>query len=505
MIHDHSPDAPNISLNLRGAHRRAGVRTLAALGVVLQFGLLVFFAHMVYHPTFKLGFTKDDKPVPKYAFPVTCAGTLTLVIGMFLCVHAVERGTQEKTYRASDEFEMRLYWLQHQQTVNDQMFEPFSITSGNTCSAFSISRREEKYRQKKGLENLQQVKATAGVMVGLAGFILQFIGFRDMHPYAALSQLCAVGLMTACRAVAFPGFTTSLKAAKLVPNFELDWLAQKLGIVTGLISQQAPKDGKDGEDADLEHCSLASWRIFHDRQAGYRALEPLDDGMSQTLPSEAQCLLVTRRGLGRLTKMHTVSSEYAARLATAMEEGLGILFPEGPNSQGARGFRWVLDVSMERVTQQVWIDLSFTDGAWKVAADDLDAALSLWAYTAEAEKERRERQGTGRVEPGMEGLGPDGINRIEGYVIHDLEVWCPAHHRVLAANKETSEEGLRRRLKRLGAPGRDNPGLKTSESNDSLARACLRIRSSLLFPLVYGQVSPRPHQEQGSAEVQPFM
>lgn len=425
----------------------------------MQAGILIFFGAMVYHPTFRLKFTKNDKPVPKHAFPVAFTGTVALVIGILLCAHVVERGSEEKSYRVDENFDTRRYWVQTQQTVNDQVFESFSIAQNKPCYTFSISRRAEKYRQKPWHKNWQQLRTMAGVFVGLLGFVMQFVGLRFMNSYAALSQLVAIALMTLCRAIVFPGFTRSFKPAKLVPHFELDWLALTLGKEARLTFCKGAEDGKEEEDTGSEHCIPISWFILPDSTDGSGGLKPLAFRVSRPPDTEAQRILMMRRGLCRLAKVHTTASKCAAKLATAMEEALGILFPNGPETAGATDFRWYIQVEVESTGEEAWIDLLFENNAWEVPRDYLEAAISLWAYNAEAEKGK---QKTGQQAKGAENIDAendgrqrhqssaqnlDDVSRWMDHVICDLEAWVP--HVVIG--KMQGKEA-RRRLNRTRAP-----------------------------------------------------
>lgn len=120
--------------------------------------------------------------------------------------------------------------------------------------------------------------------------------------------------------------------------------------------------------------------------------------------SEAQRLLVMRRGLCTLDNFRTASSKCADKLAIAMEKALGVLFPYGP--RGGLGFQWVLDVATEGAMQSVWIDLHFhrDNEGWLVALEDLHAALSLWMYTARADEDHPWLC-TDVPEPSMKALG----------------------------------------------------------------------------------------------------
>ncbi|KAI8723051.1 hypothetical protein NCS52_00160000 [Fusarium sp. LHS14.1] len=348
VIYDVVPEASNISLNLRHVGHQKAIWAAVILGMFLQTAVLVFFGLIEYSPKVQ-AFLKIDKPLPPHGFGMAFGGTLIMAIGMFFCAQVVDKSTSEDVYRPNDQFDMPLYWLQPNQTVNDQVFQSFAIFPDRSCTSLLKSRRAGT-SQDNGAANKLQKQTVLGVGCGLVGFVVQFIGFRGFHPSSSLAQLVAVLIMTVARAVVRPGFAKNFGTAKLLQGFEQDWLAQQL-----------PKSMDDGNKR--QH-GLPLWRIVTGRDADYRAFESLvacekSQTPSQAPDSEAQRLLVVRKGFYGTAKADTLLFKCAAKLAVAMEKALGILFPDGPGRQGDLGFRWVIDVAMKGATQPVSIDLPY--------------------------------------------------------------------------------------------------------------------------------------------------
>ncbi|RSM18168.1 hypothetical protein CDV31_003090 [Fusarium ambrosium] len=459
VVYDTVPEAPNISLNLQHLGGQTRVWLAAIIGAISQTAVLIIFGLIRFNPGVQT-FFKIDKPLPPYGFGLTFTGTLLLAIGVFLCVDVVERSTVEEVYEPHDNFKMRLYWLQQDQTVNDQRFQSFATFSDGRCNRFLKSRRAGTFHRKdtsQGNQTAKKLKTETcfGVGLGLVGFVTQFVGFRGFHPAAPLAQLVAMLIMTLARAYARPGFTKNLKTAKLLHGFEQDWLAQQLAqyLTTQQLVQepkpvqsppqqlvqepttqqpvQPPPQSMD--DGNKKQRGLAPWIIVTGREADYRAFKSLDsEAQSQAPDSEAQRLLVMRKGIYKLTKARAVSYKCAAKLASAMEKALNVLFPSGPGSKGVLGFRWVIDVAVKGETQPVWIDLSYhqAPACWKVKAADLDAVLSPWVYTAWVqENESRDEDGEAEdcawickdvSEPSLKALGCRNY-RFMYQVMQDLE------------------------------------------------------------------------------------
>ncbi|KAI5849649.1 hypothetical protein DFP73DRAFT_303781 [Morchella snyderi] len=84
--------APNLSLNMGGQTVPVfELWVVVVFGMVLQLGVLLFvgFSDLLSHRS--SSFKKDGAILLSYAFPLMAIGTCSLVLGMFLCSHVVDR------------------------------------------------------------------------------------------------------------------------------------------------------------------------------------------------------------------------------------------------------------------------------------------------------------------------------------------------------------------------------------------------------------------------------
>ncbi|KAF4949263.1 hypothetical protein FGADI_9034 [Fusarium gaditjirri] len=415
--------APNISINLESTNLqktnsektvgRTWINHVAVLGGLLQGGVLAFFAVMSYDARIQPDFQKDDKPAAAYGFPLAAGGTVLLVAGMFICGFVVENSTNEVFYKAKEDHHIRMYWIQQSQTVSDQVFESYAVFPKEDLHLSRIVKStrhpdlSKAFEDGKGLTGLQ-LKTMIGVFIGLLGFIIQFTGLRAMNSAASLAQLGAVVIMTGCRALARPGFSMTFEKRKLFAGFELDWLAWKLVMA----KENAPSSQGNGQSEPEGHPNVVEppkpdksipgcWAVLRGEYAKYQALESL---LKERKATKAHEVLVSRRELCKLAKFQGQTSKEAINLAIVIEEALGIIFPDGPQStsgesfnsnalhnEDGEGFRWLMNVTVDssalsnrsdqEAVNQVWFDLNYRDSSWHVLADSLDAALSLWVYT----------------------------------------------------------------------------------------------------------------------------
>ncbi|KAF6810515.1 ankyrin repeat protein [Colletotrichum musicola] len=390
VIRNAIDEAPNISLNLSNHHKRGFIRGAAAFGLMLQLGVLAFFAVITYHPRIRLDFKKDDNPAPESACPLAAGGTILLVAGMLLCAHVVESSTRETRYtvNGSGSHEMHLFWLQQKQTVSDQVFESFAIQP-ISCSASFITSHRDDDDAKKTREGALRVKTILGVAMGLAGFFCQFVGLRQMNSAASLAQLIAVCIMTILRAFSRRGVEKSLRPHKLLPGFELDWFAWKLLQMRPARHRQSTmrkrsEPQKTRDEAGKRHKAPGWWTInnlWTDERPPHRFQAPKESSQRLRAPRN---LVRVRREIGKLANHKAKSSEISLNLATAMEKTLNLLFP--PGDEWETSFVWGIDVyrkNLSRSESKFQIKLRYDRdlGSWNVRADDLDAVLSLWTYT----------------------------------------------------------------------------------------------------------------------------
>ncbi|TQN67409.1 hypothetical protein CSHISOI_08022 [Colletotrichum shisoi] len=415
VIRNTGLEAPNISLNLSESHSRTSIRWVAAMGVLLQLCVVTFFGVITYGPSYiRDDFEKDDEPALTHAFPLAAGGTMLLVTGLLLCAHVVESSTNEQRYKPSSGYRIQIYWLPQGQTVNDQIFESFATFPSSPLTSIITSRRGRDFEKGKEIKTLQ-FKTTIGVLTSLAGFITQFVGLRAMNAAASLAQLGAVGIMTVARAMVRPGFASSFEKVKILPGYEIDWLAWKLikelscspnthdtPETRNETTNSRPPDlgqaensefgpsSKSSNDTQTEfRHSPGSWGIVTGKDSEYYPFKPSND-----LPGpmrHSSTLFDVRRELSKLANFRTHSSKVALNLATAMEKILTVFFPGGTGTAKCDSFLWDVKTFYEGITPnaesnetmrfQLKMVYNTELSSWKVMADDLDAVLSLWIYT----------------------------------------------------------------------------------------------------------------------------
>jgi len=129
-------------------------------------GVLAFDAVVTY----RLRYNKGSRTVAIYAFPLTCVGTLFLVLGMFLCAYIIEVSTKELrwvlssdsiAHGGSGQKISHILWVQKGQTVGDQGFRSYAIyaPSGNAELVTS-------HRRSGATLNKRTAAATAVSVVG---------------------------------------------------------------------------------------------------------------------------------------------------------------------------------------------------------------------------------------------------------------------------------------------------------------------------------------------------
>ncbi|RYP39999.1 hypothetical protein DL767_001933 [Monosporascus sp. MG133] len=191
VIRNTTAHTPNLTLNVHNQVGRGELYVVAAFGIALQLGVLVYCGFATSYPT--LSFLKDGNPVAEYSFPCTAAGTLLLVAGMLACSYVVENSTSETRYRPVAGREARVIWLQRSGIVNDQAFKSFAIFPTNAQALVTTSQRledpdeedsgqEDPGQEDSGQEDpVQEIVAVTATMVSICGFIVQFTGLREMH------------------------------------------------------------------------------------------------------------------------------------------------------------------------------------------------------------------------------------------------------------------------------------------------------------------------------------
>jgi ankyrin repeat protein len=446
-------DAPNISLNVNNQSGTGGLLWVAVLGTMLQLGVLVYSGFATYHP--KLLFLKDDRPIVHYAYPCTAVGTFLLVLGMMMCAHVVDSSTEETRYRTGPGSTARMVWLQKSGTVSDQVFGSFAIIASDDRKVVLTSRRAGRESKPTGLMDrvvhaivrgvtkllypftvsqphkrrsqsttavsagqghraILASKTVLGVVMGLCGFIVQFIGLRGMHWSASVAQLGATLVMTAFRAWVRLGLAKPAETRRLTSEYELDWLTTALGD-----SNKAPwlADSDSEEIANDWSIASAASPSRLERQ-GWSESE-----MQQERPqSKAQALMGMRQSLGWLASWRGPAVWEAERLANA----IGIVMNKLIGPQGDDSFTWTLGAHYAGSSDHtIQFRLKYCRG-WTIDSDDIEAALSLWLYSAEEQEDEDDQLNNRkpldlpieRDRPSLQILGPSTPS-----IRRDLQWW----------------------------------------------------------------------------------
>lgn len=431
--------APNISLNLHHPIGRRELWAWAAVAILLQSGVLVYDALVAY----KLKFKEGGNKVVRYAFPLTATGTLALVLGMLLCSYVIENSTVEEVYQVEGA-EARILWLQKKATVSDQSFDSYAIFVKEKSKNISTSRRrvrtdldrEDTCKEDQGHKGdaapfASEIIAILGVFIGFCGFVVQFVGLRAMHWSASLAQLGVTLIMIVVRAWVRRGLSNIPHAQRLPPGHEIDWLATRM--------------------ADSEHGNGNLWNKLDNEQHGptllhrfwnfvcQRSEEPApansfwtqkcfdcgiitDANVSKQDPlftlgeqqqvspgaepdhnpeamiNKAQNLMEVRKRLGALTKWPSPASDTATSVTTAIEIVMNTLY-----TSDERELFWSMNATSEELVQ---FRLERVGKEWKADVAEIDAALSLWLFSA-SEKEqsvsekRKEDDGSAWLRSGM--------------------------------------------------------------------------------------------------------
>ncbi|KAF4985886.1 hypothetical protein FDECE_16248 [Fusarium decemcellulare] len=413
--------SPNIALNCHNRVKRGEVKAFAAIGTFLQTGVLLYSGFASQYPILKSkkAFQKDDKEISAYAYPCTAVGTFLVVVGMILCAHVVESSTTEKNYQISESCRGRLVWLQQEKTVSDQVFKSSALYAKDDRHIITTSVRhpdkEDKtvwgrivefcfhalgciriiLRQSKTTDSrdpvrfrtVLNVKAVLGTVVSVSGFVVQFVGLRGMHWSASVAQLGAVLVMTALRAVVRRGLAMPPGSETLAPGFELEWLAMTHDDVDGASwSKAANYKAARSDSGVFEAHTEERWTVMTgETPTKYEELK--EAGENGAPDSAAHRVMVVRRDLGQLSGWPGVASSEAISVARSIEIIMDTLFKDLEGSS----FTWSLTIDFGGTPQQVTFRVDCQeDGAWKSYADEIEAALSLWLYSARKQEEMEE-------------------------------------------------------------------------------------------------------------------
>ena len=237
--------------------------------------------------------------------------------GMFLCALIIERSTEEQHYESHSK--PRMFWLQRERRVGDQVFDAFA---GTDRVSHYIRSSKAKVEESQAFVDFLLWTAVATTMVG---FVLQFVGLRGLHSSVAMFQLGGTLLMAVIRSslrTERGGSQNNMwdkRLRKAVNGFELDWFAMELvGIWSFTIGQMAFGNG-----------NLLSSHPYHVNE------DATDLERRSPLIGPATQVLRTRARLARLTGPSTGLSwdfpvrSTAEKLVVAMEDIMNALFADG--------------------------------------------------------------------------------------------------------------------------------------------------------------------------------
>ncbi|CCX17138.1 Similar to hypothetical protein [Tuber melanosporum Mel28]; acc. no. XP_002841517, partial [Pyronema omphalodes CBS 100304] len=301
--------APNISLNLEKGRKKIQLWAAAICGLLLQSSVLVCCGLLVYLPNLRQKLPKDGSG--PWAFPVLAAGTISLVIGMFICSGVIDQSTKKTEYvlkkgrnnastDRSENSEFRVLWLQSSYIVSDQTFDSFVLFGRQPSDRILTSRRNDTLldcnpknndqsqhppflkQPRQWIENnlprvasLQNV-TLLGTFFGFSGFVLQFQGLRGMNWSASIAQLVAVALMTAWRAWLRRHLPATPITKRVSAEHEMDWLALWLaknleGNEKHSIMWPTDKDISHEKDEELKAHLRQELAQHHSARSDYRA------------------------------------------------------------------------------------------------------------------------------------------------------------------------------------------------------------------------------------------
>jgi ankyrin repeat protein len=449
--------APNVSLNHPPSRNSAEVIFFSAVAIVLQAVVLLLDAFITYR--WKL--LKEGEPVTKSAFPLVLAGTVGLTAGMFVCSAVVEKSAKIVWYNLQSPQPVKLLWLQKKSVVSDQNFESYAIFAAEGRRSIVSSTRQAYFQPDREeldhavLEDFTlqmfsiNLVTTGGVLLSLVSYVVQFVGFRQMHWLATILQLILSVTMTAIRSWVRRDLSKQPFNQKLPEGYELDWLATR-----GRLYE--PSDRTDqttkpaiplsslykamrstqrvpyalskflrervlwtrkrprawyGTDADrfewfiVDSCisDMRSGTTDQDTtgpsasSADHKAVNVMVEKM--TPPNTAEAVLGVRQRLGHLIGWKSPVEEVASSLTCAIEAVMNHVSNEALFTLSVQTrTNFVCGIQVGEAKETVYLQVSNENGLWRANASQIEAALSLWVYELSlAERALHQAPGSFRV------------------------------------------------------------------------------------------------------------
>ncbi|SPN96794.1 uncharacterized protein DNG_00314 [Cephalotrichum gorgonifer] len=259
------------------------------------------------------------------------------------------------------------------------------------CGVSSFqSDTQRKTTGEQDVNTLLATKAVLGTLVGLGGFIIQFIGLRAMHWSASVAQLGAVIVMTTFRAWVRRGLAKPPRCERLSPGFELEWFATTLGDVGGAPWLAAPKSKEDPTRAPKSGKPvMKDWYIVTGGSPGVH--QKLGDVTGGDSP-KAQTEINSDASKAQTVIDNDTSEEQTAKNNDTLKE-------QRVNSNVRSKAQTVMELMRDIAryagsdSQSIHLRLRKREGHWKVYSDEINAVLSLWLYSAYGlERDRGQEQ-----------------------------------------------------------------------------------------------------------------
>ncbi|KAI9760363.1 MAG: hypothetical protein M1840_002556 [Geoglossum simile] len=351
----HSDAAPNILLN-GGSIHPFEIRLVALIALTLQIGVLVFDGFSVYNMDLSKAISRAGTPAD--GLPLTVAGTLAVVIGVFICSYVIDARTRLARWVPKDKAQsLRVLWLQKTQVLGDRRFQ--------SCAIFADKSRHEIVKSRYDHKRKLAPWACLAACVTAVGFICQLIGFRRMHYQAAVAQFVATIIMIILRAMIRRYYTRrpvldydpgeplgAFGIVELAEGHELNEIAKRLTKCKEWVVCSGRLWGHDNTTEEPSSKSTAR-KALQNRQrlrelcGGFKSLQTSADSVGDAMDAIMNCIWATR--------------------VQAQEN----------DSQ----LHWSIEVATTGKTRSLTtldIPLSRSGGQWRVDRAVIEAILGMW-------------------------------------------------------------------------------------------------------------------------------
>ncbi|KAF3168866.1 hypothetical protein TWF751_007621 [Orbilia oligospora] len=357
---EEKPNPPNISLNILGdPTSKLELVLVAFTTTILQLGVVAFQITITYFSPFNREFTKGGNPPASYACPLTVAGTLLVMIGMFICAMVVQLKSREDKWLApaspeSDGSNFR--WL-------------LSLPPPETRRKVLYSHFDDKFEY-------QHFWKVIGTSISVFGFVLQFTGLRGMNYLASLVQLGAIGVVTLLRVMIRRHLNDKPQTQQIKNGYELEWMAKRLSrcshwSVRNLIktSDKLEERGDPGTfDARRKLQDISKWPPEN------ASIKEHTDSLARAIKEVTEYL---HRSDIKLNEKAQNDSNFEFTIPIAYSSTRG---PEGLKNGTIR-------ITMEMKIPDI-PDPSNTWADWEIDKRGIGAVLALWASSGSSQENK---------------------------------------------------------------------------------------------------------------------